>query len=127
MTGVSAELAGYVLALRRAAPLATATDGFPDNRPVEAVAARDVVDGLALLDRWRPDPEAFFTGTPDLPASGPDRDDLKPSWWSSTTFSTPLPTCSWRRACTRWLRATTSGPAPRSTPSTGRPGCPTPR
>jgi hypothetical protein len=71
------ELAGYVLALRRAAPLATATDGFGDNRPVEAVAARDVVDGLALLDLWRPNPEAFFTGTPDLPASGPDRADLQ--------------------------------------------------
>ena len=71
------ELAGYVLPLRRAAPLATATDGFPDNRPVEALAARDVVDGLALLDRWRPDPETFFTGTPDLPASGPDRADLQ--------------------------------------------------
>jgi hypothetical protein len=69
-------LAAYILALRQAAPLATATDGFDDGRPLEAIAARDVVDGIALLDRWRPNPPAFFGSTPGLPASGPDRDDL---------------------------------------------------
>jgi hypothetical protein len=71
-----AALAAYILPLRRAAPLATATDGFVDDRPLEAVAARDVVDGIALLDRWRPNPTAFFDSTAGLPAGGRDRDDL---------------------------------------------------
>ncbi len=70
------ELAGYVLALRRAAPLATATDGFDDDRPVEAIAARDVVDGLALLELWRTDEDALFQ-RPGLPATGADRDDIE--------------------------------------------------
>src|SRR5262249_22051684 len=46
-------LAQYILPFRRLAPLrpdgaAPAVDG-----PAEAIAARDVVDGVALLDRWR--------------------------------------------------------------------------
>ena len=68
-------LAGYVLALRQAAPLATATDGFADDRPLEAIAARDVVDGLALLELWRADENALFQ-RPGLPSAGPDRDDI---------------------------------------------------
>ncbi len=70
------DLAGYVLELRRAAPLATATDGFDDGRPVEAIAARDVVDGLALLELWRADADALFR-RPGLPTTGSDRDDIE--------------------------------------------------
>jgi hypothetical protein len=70
------ELAGYTLALRQAAPLATADDGFADARPVEAIAARDVVDGLKLLDLWHADENGLFTRV-GLPPSGADRDDVR--------------------------------------------------
>jgi hypothetical protein len=70
-------LARYILALRQAAPLATSTDGFTDNRPLEVIAARDVVDGVKLLDSWRRNPAAFFQNTPGLPQSGADRNDLQ--------------------------------------------------
>jgi hypothetical protein len=46
-----AVLTRYVLPLRRMAPLRhTDTDL---TEPVESIAARDVVDGVALLERWR--------------------------------------------------------------------------
>jgi hypothetical protein len=44
------ELARYILPLRLFAPLRH-TDAEL-NQPTEAIAARDVVDGVALLDRW---------------------------------------------------------------------------
>ena len=65
-----------MLALRRAAPLATATDGFPDNRPVEA-AARDVVDGLALLDRAGGRTPRRSSPARRTSRQRPDRDDLQ--------------------------------------------------
>ena len=65
------ELAGYVLALRRAAPLATATDGFPDNRPVEALAARDVVDGLACSTAGGRTPRRSSPARRTFPPAGP--------------------------------------------------------
>jgi hypothetical protein len=49
----SLPLARYILEFRRAAPLDTATDGFDDSGPLEAVAARDVVDGVKLARRAR--------------------------------------------------------------------------
>jgi hypothetical protein len=46
-------LAQYILPFRRLAPLRP-EDGSPEPAaPSEAIAARDVVDGVALLDRWR--------------------------------------------------------------------------
>lgn len=70
------ELAGYVLAFRQAAPLQTADDGFTDSQPVEAIAARDVVDGLKLLDLWKANENSLFTRA-GVPASGADRDDVR--------------------------------------------------
>jgi hypothetical protein len=49
----SLRLARYILEFRRAAPLDTATDGTDDSTPLEAVAARDVVDGVKLVRRAR--------------------------------------------------------------------------
>jgi len=51
----SLKLARYILPLRRLAPLRMDGGGqiAPAPRPAEAIAARDVVDGVALLDRWR--------------------------------------------------------------------------
>lgn len=49
----SLPLARYILEFRRAAPLDTSTDGFDDSQPLEAIAARDVVDGVKLVRRAR--------------------------------------------------------------------------
>ena len=68
-------LARYILPIRQLAPLATSTDERAADEPLEAVAARDVVNGVRLLKRWRDDPAAFFA-QPGLPAVGADRDDV---------------------------------------------------
>ncbi len=67
-------LAGYILAFRQAAPLQTAVDGFADNRPVEAIAARDVVDGLKLLDLRRTNEGALLERAG---VAATDRDDVR--------------------------------------------------
>lgn len=46
-----AVLARYILPLRRLAPLRHTDADLPE--PVESIAARDVVDGVALLEKWR--------------------------------------------------------------------------
>lgn len=53
-------LAQYLLPIRRLAPLRP--DGAPAAPPTvsDHVAARDVVDGVALLDRWRTEGPALF-------------------------------------------------------------------
>lgn len=48
----------YQLPLRRTAPL-RGPDVQPDE-PVEVLAARDVVDGVAILDRWHANPSAVL-------------------------------------------------------------------
>jgi hypothetical protein len=53
------KLAKFILPFRKACPLATTVDGEP-TEPVEAIAARDVVDGLKLLDRFRANRAALF-------------------------------------------------------------------
>jgi hypothetical protein len=68
-------LAQYILPIRRLAPLSTSTDAREGNEPLEAIAARDVVDGVRLLARWRDDPAALFA-QPDMPGPGSDRDDV---------------------------------------------------
>ena len=45
-------LARFIAPLRELAPLRPVTDGGVTS-PTEAIAARDVVDGVALLERWR--------------------------------------------------------------------------
>ncbi len=52
-------LARYILPFRRLAPLAYDQDG---TAPAEAIAARDVVDGVVLLERWRRDGRAVMQG-----------------------------------------------------------------
>jgi hypothetical protein len=56
----SLPLARYILEFRRAAPLDTATDGFDDSQPLEAIAARDVVDGVKLARRARDEETALL-------------------------------------------------------------------
>jgi hypothetical protein len=45
-------LARFIAPLRRVAPLRPADEGAA-SQPAEAIAARDVVDGVALLEQWR--------------------------------------------------------------------------
>jgi hypothetical protein len=69
----------YQMPMRRTAPL-RGPDVSPDE-PVEVLAARDVVDGVALLDRWRDDPDGVLdaiakqAGLATLP--GPDAARLR--------------------------------------------------
>lgn len=53
-------LAQYILDFRQAAPLDTATDRTPDGEPIESIAARDVVDGVKLVDQARADRTALL-------------------------------------------------------------------
>ncbi len=53
------EMMRYQMPMRRTAPL-KGPDVAPDES-VEVLAARDVVDGVALLDRWRTDSTAVLT------------------------------------------------------------------
>ena len=48
----------YQMPIRRTAPLRGPS--VHADEPVEVLAARDVVDGVALLDRWRDDPTAVL-------------------------------------------------------------------
>jgi hypothetical protein len=63
----------YQMPMRRIAPM-RGPDIHPDQ-PVEALTARDVVDGVALLDRWRSDPDGVLAdiakqaGLASLPAA----------------------------------------------------------
>lgn len=54
-------LARFILPIRLLAPYRTTVPGT-DSEPRESIAARDVVDGVALLDRWRADGEALING-----------------------------------------------------------------
>ncbi len=55
----------HVLPIRKRSPLAQVTTGpDPTNEALEAIAARDVVDGVALLDAWRDDRSAYWASVP---------------------------------------------------------------
>lgn len=54
-------LARYILPARRFAPLRP-SGAPPGAGPQEAIAARDVVDGVMLLQQWRDDRAALLTG-----------------------------------------------------------------
>ncbi len=68
-------LVKYVLPMRQLTPIARASTGPDGDASVESIAARDVVDGVALLDAWRPDPNAYF-GRLSAPVANTDRGDL---------------------------------------------------
>jgi hypothetical protein len=64
-------LAQYILPIRRLAPLRP--DGAPAASPTPSdhIAARDVVDGVALLERWRTEGPALFDALQQLVARPP--------------------------------------------------------
>ena len=68
-------LAQYILPFRQAAPLATSEPGPPDGQPIESIAARDVVDGIALLKRWKADRAGLFNGL-SVPVAGADAPEV---------------------------------------------------
>jgi hypothetical protein len=72
-------LARYILPARRFAPLRPSA-APAEAGPTEAIAARDVVDGVALLQRWRNNRAAVLTGlgvvTGDRPAVSTVLDDV---------------------------------------------------
>ena len=58
----SLALARFILPLRQLFPLRpTGETAPPPPGPSESIAARDVVDGVALLQAWRDQPATFFT------------------------------------------------------------------
>ncbi|MDP1901505.1 MAG: hypothetical protein Q8K96_13780 [Rubrivivax sp.] len=74
--------AQYILDFRLRYPLRAAGTTLAEQ-PAEAIAARDVVDGLALLDAWRTGGEATVLGFVDnahKPALRPVLADLAETW-----------------------------------------------
>jgi hypothetical protein len=65
------DLAQYILPIRRLVPLRP--DGAPAASPTPSdhIAARDVVDGVALLERWRTEGPALFDALQQLVAWPP--------------------------------------------------------
>ncbi len=74
----SMQLAKYILPIRLRTPLASVDTSLDPSESVETIAARDVVDGLALLDAWRPDHAAYYASlsTPVDPGDRPRLDAL---------------------------------------------------
>ncbi len=74
--------AQYILDFRLRYPLRAAGTTLAEQ-PAEAIAARDVVDGLALLDAWRTGGDAAvlgFVANADKPALRPLLADLAETW-----------------------------------------------
>ncbi len=67
-------LARFILPFRRLAPLRPNDEAIPAGQSVESIAARDVVDGVSLLDKWRNDGDAIFT-QPLISSENPSQDD----------------------------------------------------
>lgn len=65
------ELDRFIYPLRRLAPLRAGKRDPADAGAVQAIAARDVVDGLRLLELWREG--AIDFGTDPLPSASPDQ------------------------------------------------------
>ncbi|MEO6526677.1 MAG: hypothetical protein ABIP93_08655 [Gemmatimonadaceae bacterium] len=71
----SLTLARYILPIRRATPLRSETQAAPSSSASENIAARDVVDGVMLLERWRAERTSFLAAI--LPGSPQaDRDAI---------------------------------------------------
>jgi hypothetical protein len=71
----SLTLARHILPLRRLAPLRGDGAPPPPSSPSETLAARDVVDGVALLERWRNE-RATLLGALDPVPPAADREAL---------------------------------------------------
>ena len=74
--------AKYILDFRLKYPMRLA-GATPDEQPAEAIAARDVVDGLTLLDTWRRGPPASvlaIVGAPDRQVVTDVLNDLAQTW-----------------------------------------------
>ena len=71
----SVTLAKWILPLRRLAPMPLVTGG-DSTIQLEAIAARDVVDSVKLLELWKSLGDGLFTNRPELPSSGPDKDGI---------------------------------------------------
>jgi hypothetical protein len=74
--------AKYILDFRLRYPLRAAGTG-PGDQPKEAIAARDVVDGLALLDAWRLGPKSSvlaIVNAADRGAVTAVLDDVAQTW-----------------------------------------------
>jgi hypothetical protein len=63
-------LARFVLRIRMLAPLRPTGEPGAGGQPVEAIAARDVVDGVRLVERWRDERATLLNG---LGASAAER------------------------------------------------------
>lgn len=67
----SLQLAEYILPIRQRAPLAQVDTGPDPTASVESIAARDVVDGIALLDAWHENASALWSSL-SIPVPGAD-------------------------------------------------------
>jgi hypothetical protein len=57
-------LAKYILPMRQRTPLARVSTGPHLDVSVETIAARDVVDGVGLLDAWKADRAVYYASVP---------------------------------------------------------------
>ncbi len=64
-------LAKYILPIRQRTPLAQVDTGPDPTASVESIAARDVVDGVALLEAWRANPTAYWASL-SIPVAAAD-------------------------------------------------------
>ncbi|HEY6072072.1 MAG TPA: hypothetical protein VIV15_01475, partial [Anaerolineales bacterium] len=67
-------LARFILPFRRVSPLRPNDEALPPGQSVESIAARDVVDGVSLLEKWRTVGSAIFD-EPLISAETPSPDD----------------------------------------------------
>jgi hypothetical protein len=65
-------LARFILPIRRLAPVRSSGANPPDE-PAETIAARDVVDGVRLLERWEKERSTLLNG---LDPTGTEQDQL---------------------------------------------------
>ncbi len=118
-----AEVDKFIYPLRKAFPLVAdslASTATPPDVPIEAIEARNVLDGRKLVDQIRDSgvgelPVRRSPACPPPPPPRPARSTPRRTpCWTSTTRSQ---TSHSPRACTRRCRATSTGSPPRSTPT----------
>ncbi len=70
------KMARFILPVRKLCPLRPATGSAQAIGSAESIAARDVVDGVTLLRRWREEKNAFLDKLSDQNPSQEERDNL---------------------------------------------------